>query len=357
MIIPAQSTLTQPYPDVAVPLARYAYIIEYDECSFFGVDNPDAADLGCDQIWSKADRDMVQKYLAEAQDEIEQIVNYPLSARWIANEAQNYRNPVQADWGHIIEAGVKAITDIVDGEAVSHVTDPAIIGPFATTVTDENEITVYHPGTDLVIIPSSVTISGGNCTIEIPRCRMVKTSLVQNPAAGLSYSDTSNFEATVDVKRVYNDTSTNAVIVWPHKCTNSCGVNGCGEKTQTGCMYIRNAEIGSIDVLPATYSGGSWAAKNWGCCNGYPEILRLNYRAGLDPITPQAEDAIVRLAHSKMPDEVCGCERWSRLWRRDRNVPDVLTRERLNCSFGLSDGAWIAWQFTQRLKLVRGYTL
>jgi len=58
-----------------------------------------------------------------------------------------------------------------------------------------------------------------------------------------------------------------------------------------------------------------------------------------------------------MPEEPCGCEVAQRLWRRDRHVPEVLTRERINCPYGLSDGAWQAWRFTQSMKLVRGRVL
>ena len=85
--------------------------------------------------------------------------------------------------------------------------------------------------------------------------------------------------------------------------------------------------------------------------------MRLNYLSGMDPTSPQAEDAIIRLAHSKMPEEPCGCSVAQRLWKRDRSVPSLLTAERLNCPFGLSDGAWIAWKFAMALKKYRAHTL
>jgi hypothetical protein len=71
----------------------------------------------------------------------------------------------------------------------------------------------------------------------------------------------------------------------------------------------------------------------------------------LTPLTRQVEDAIVRLAHSKMPDEPCGCDMLQRHWKRDRNIPQVLTRERINCPFGLSDGAWFAYRQAATLKI------
>jgi len=292
----------------------------------------------CDKIWTKDQRDQTLRYLKEAQDEIEQISSYFLTPTWVTDEKHKYLcQSIETNWGKLIEAGIQATTDIADGAAVSHASDPATIGPVATIVTDTNEIRIYHPDTDVEIIPSSITISGGNVTIEVPRCRMVLMSLQDNPSVGLTYSDTSNFESAVDIKRVYNDPSTNAVLVSPHSCNGDCLTNGCSEYTQTACIYLRRADLGYVDVVPATYTSGSWLKSILTCCN--PEYVKLNYKSGLNPITRQAEDAIVRLAHSKMPEELCGCDTWSRLWKRDTEIPDVLTRERLNCPFGLSNGA------------------
>lgn len=356
MIVPAQATLSG-ISDLAVPLPRYFQLIQITECSGWGVLNPDDQEPGCRDIWTKFQRDEVERYLAEAQEEIEQQIHYPMTKRWFTDEKHPYRYPVFTDWGKVIEGGIKATSTIQAGAVVNHATDPAVIGPIVTTVTDTEEIRVFHPGTDVEIIPSAITISGGNVTIRIPRCRMVLAALADNPVEGLAYGDLANFEATVDVKRIYNDPSTNAVLIWPHQCTAVCAQGGCTEYTYTGCEYVRLPEIGSLDVTPAIYSAGSWVTgSNPACCRGNPQFVKLNYRAGT-VVTRQMEDAIIRLAHSKMPDEFCGCDVWTRLWRRDRFVPEILTRERLNCPFGLSDGAWIAWSFTRQFRLVRGDVL
>lgn len=350
-IVVAQSTLTN--FDLAVPLSRYARIIQNTECGWWGVADDDNPEPGCRHIWLKSQRDDVGRYLGEAQDEIEQQVNYPLHPKWFADERQNYACPVQADWGHIVQAGVRAESNIELGATVDHTSDPAVIGPIATTVTDINEIRVYHPGTDVEIDPSAVTITGGNVTITIPRCRLVRSEFADNPKEGWPYSDLTYFEEEVDVKRVYNDPSVNAELVWPGGCGNC---EGCTERTQAACMRINHAEAGIFEVRPATYANGAWGSPSSSfCCRGRPQIIRLNYKAGW-AVTPQQEDAIVRLAHSKMPDEFCGCEVFTRLWRRDREVPGVLTRERLNCPFGINTGAWIAWRFAQSFKLYRGAT-
>jgi len=364
-IVPSEATLTA--EDSAVTLPRYAQIISSPECAFMGVRRDSDTEYECRDIWEKRYRDLIQRYLAEAQIELEDEIGYFLMPRWVIGaqtdgiperqiDAQPYGWPVLARWGHVIEVGVRATASIAAGSVVDHSADPAVVGPIATTVTDTSEVKVYHPGTEVEIHPSAMTIAGGFLTITIPRCRMVLASLADNPAGGLDYDDTTNFEATVDVTREYCDPSTHAVLIWPHQCTSidACSCT-CGDYTQTGCIYIKDAVIGELDVLSATYSGGAWTRKTASCC-GTPAIVRLNYRAGVTTLTQQMEDAIVRLAHAKMPEEPCGCEIAQRLWARDREVPKALTRERANCPFGMSDGAWTAWRFAQTLKLVEGMT-
>jgi hypothetical protein len=357
MIVAAQSDLRQ--ESSAVPLARYAYVTGYTECRFWGVSSADEPEDSCREILKKHERDMIGKYLAEAQDEIEQVTQYYLAPTWTANEEHRYTIPVTTRWGKVIAPGARGESDISLGAAVSHAVDPATIGPLATTVTDINEVRVFYPDTDIEISPSAITISGGNVTIEIPRCRLA-TQAAYASGGVIDYGNLANFQTTVDIKRVYNDTSVNATLVWIHGKSCSCalgtGCCSCNESTETACMVIRDRDIGAINVLPATYSNGAWS-RGTSLCNRGAQNVRLNYYSGLQALTPQAEDAIIRLAHSKMPEPPCGCGVLQDLWRRDRNTPEVLTAERLNCPFGLNDGAWIAWRFTNAMRMVRGVTL
>ena len=360
-VVPTQSAPIE--EGSAVSLARYAKIVGYWECSFFGVSRAGAPE-SCRSVWVKRERDTIADYLAEAQDEIEDQIGYPLGTwQWFQDKVP-YTLPLQARRGHVIEAGVRATTTISADEAVSHATDPAVIGPVATTVTDEDEIHVFYPASlveeEIEIHPSDIDLDtgAGTVTIYVPRCRMVHPDEADNPRGGIDYTDTANFLAVVDVVRVYNDDSTHATLTWPNRASSTC-VPGCDcpvclSYTMDGCITVRDSHLGSLSVLPATYSGGSWSAVLAStCCVGTPEYATVNYRAGV-ALTRQAESAIVRLAHAKMPEEPCACEIVQLLWKRDRTVPDVLTRERINCRFGLSNGAWAAWQFCQAMRLVRG---
>ena len=367
-VVPAQTTLPQDSGAVTQPL--YAHMVGYDENAWFGVQRDPVAGYACYEIIVKPERDMVARYLMEAQAEVEAELGFPVQPKWFEDERRPYALPVLSQWGYVIEAGVEARDDILLDAAITHVADvggvaqPSVTAAIVTTVTDESEIHVYYPASlnvegPVEIHPSDIDLDtvAGTVTITIPRCRLVHPDFVNNPAGGLDYDDVALFLEEVDVIRVYNDPSTHATLVWPHTCTGS--VCGCGPSccayTQDGCIYVADADIGRLDVLPAAYSDG-WSRVTARCC-GVPEYVLLNYRAGMLVTTRQAQDAITRLAHSKMPKEPCGCERARMIWGADREMPEVYTRERLNCRFGLSVGSWIAWQFCQAMKLVRAGTL
>lgn len=365
-IVRTQTTL--PITDLAVTGAMYAQIVTTQEEGWWGV-RRDQPGYYFDHpiIFTKPERDMILRGLAEAQLEIEQNCGFPLAPRWIADDDIRYRYPAHATWGKIIEAGIEATTDIELDATVNHATDPATV-IVTTTITDEEEIRIYYPASlnvegPVEIDPSDIDIGSpiaGQATIYIPRCRLVHPDYVNNPTDGWSYNNLTYFLTIVDVKRVYNDPSINADLVWPH--ADSCaGVPGCtcptcSEYTRTGCIYLRNAELGIVDVLPANYTAGAWSRTGTSCCTE-PERMSLNYRAGMNPTTTQAQDAIIRLAHSKMPEEPCGHPKVLTAWKRDRAVPEPITRERLNCPYGLNEGAWIAWRFTQALRNVKMSTM
>ncbi len=340
--------------ELAVTLPRYAQVVQYSECQFFGVSRPvtQSPTGACLTIWTKPERDSVTRYLAEAQIEIEQVVNYPLSARWIASEEHPYRWRSVAKFGKLIEAGTKATDTILAGAVINTATDPGIIGPLATIVTDESEVHIFHPDTDVEIHPSDVSISGGQVTILVPRCRTVREAFADNPAQGLDYADLNNFESDADVRRVYNDPSTQATLNWPHG--QSCP--SCTAATATGCISIIDGRIGALDVMRATFSAGAWTRSSNGACGCVkPDRLFLNYRAGLiQPIDQQVAETVVRLAHAKMPRQPCGCGPIAQMWTDDHDSPDGVT---LTSPFGFGLGAWTAWRWANTYALRRGGVL
>lgn len=350
------STVVGGYADLiqecsAVKLARYAQIVGYDENPFWGI-NHNVGDQACRKIWMLSDRQMAAKYLCEAQIELEATLGFHLGFEWDEELKKDLKFPMLANYGYLIAFGIPGFADIALATAVDHTTDPATIGPLPTTVTDTSEVVIYHPGTNVEIIPRQVVIAGGMLTITIPWCRMVKEAYMDNPEAGWDYADHATWmETTVDVRRRYNDTSTQAKLYTNHTCSILCAESGCTEYTHTACGYIRNPEIGSVELHLADYVGGTWV-KETNCCRGY-NYAKLYYLSG-KVMNPQLEDMVVRLAHAKMPKEPCGCDPVQKMWAEDRKMPEVYSRERINCTFGMSNGAWTAWKWAQDLKLVRG---
>ena len=73
----------------AISLARYAEIINYTDCAFFGVSHPDNDNYACREIWTKYQRDDIQFHLSEAQAEIEEVIPVTLRMLHIITKSNN----------------------------------------------------------------------------------------------------------------------------------------------------------------------------------------------------------------------------------------------------------------------------
>lgn len=338
----------------AVPLWRYAYRVGYRETAFFGVMHPDNHLWACRQVWSKSQREAVAWALLEAQEEIEVEVGYPLVPKWFTDERLVYRRNLRTRQAEVIAGGVISDTMLAAGEAVDYSADPATVTVTVGTCV-EDDLHLFLPGTDIEVTPSEVAVVAGAATFSIPWARLVAEDYLDNPTDGWDYNDVATWgTGTLDVRCITNDPSTQATLIARHVCTLPCSRTGCSDYRETACIYVENGRLGVVSVERADYASGVWTRK---CVTRAPQWALLNYQAGLTAVTRQAEDMVIRLAHAKMAEEPCGCEVTQRLWRRDRNVPEILTRERANCPFGMSDGAWIAWRFAQTMKRVRGSVL
>jgi len=328
----------------SLTLARYAQIVRYNENAFFGINHPNNRDRDCRKIWEKLERNMIARYLGEAQAMIEQVLGYPLGQKWYTAEMHRNTRRFFTRWSYVQSLGVRAVTDIALGVALSHATDPATIPATVTTVTDDGEIHFYLPGTDIEVYPDSLILSGGTVTATFPRARLVLEASQDNPDTGLTYADTAPggpYAQTVDIKRVYTDSTDVGGFVWP--LGDGCEPE-CGEDTEPACGYIRSNESGIVTLLPSDNDVCVW--------HGASEI-RINYCAG-KPMDPVAEDAILHLAHALMPIEPCpGCDPLMMLWKSDRSIPGTITAERANSLFGVQDGAWRAWNYANKNRHVR----
>ena len=336
---------------VAIPLWRYAKRVSYRECAFFGIVHPDNPNYACSALWTGAQREMISWALAEAQEELEAELHYFLRPDWVTSESHPWGTKLLTQWGMLISGGVEGNTLVGDSVALNYASDPATL-TMVQGALDPADLRLFHEDTTIEVYPTGYILSGGNIVWSIPWCRLVAPAYEDTDEAGLDYADVATWGADkLDVREIVNDPSTQAVLRWQRDC--ACSGTACEDTTKTGCIHVLQPRIGAASVRQASFSAGVWSPLDCSCCK--PQSVDLNYYSGVQQLSHQAEDALLRLAHSKMPEEPCGCDITQRLWKRDRNVPAVLTRERVNCPFGMSDGAWIAWRFANApgMKLVR----
>jgi hypothetical protein len=339
-IVVAPAGEREPYGDLSVPLALYAQIVGLDECAFWGVsvDTPSQGET-CPTVWLLRERKTMARALLEAQEEVENLVRYPLATRWIEGDEVPYRKLVFTTWCHVLEMGQKAVEVLEDSAAVNHGTDPAVITVLNVAADlDVNQVAVFFEDSEVEISPSSVSLSGTTLAIEIPRCRLVKPDLADNDRQGLAYATVANFAASVDVKRIYGDSEVQAQIL----CRPVCD-SGCTGEAIEACAYIENSRLGILRVIPT------------GCITcSCPKWVRLYYRAGLVQPTVQSQDIVVRLAHAKLPETPCACSVTATIWQRDRSLPPQMTAERANNPFGeASYGAWVAFMWALDMRIIR----
>lgn len=327
----------------ALHLPLYAQIIRYDENAFFGINAATNRDRACNQIWSRLDREMIARNLKEAQTLIEDQIYFPFGTRYIEEEQIDLRPKMFTKWARVQSLGKKAVSNISLNVSLNHATDPATFIAVATSVTVEDEIHFFEQGTDLELYPDTLTITGGTVTATFPRARLVRSDKQSNPENGWDYADVASWGIqSIDIKRIYVDTADVGVFVWPLG-KKSCPE--CTEETEAACGYIQSKRSGLISMLPITTSPHC-------ICHGASKI-RVNYVAGQALDTP-AQDAIVHLAHSLMSVMPCaGCESISLLWSNDRFMPQNITQERAEATFGISEGAWRAYVYVKNHRYVK----
>jgi len=327
----------------ALLLLDYVHHIGYDECAFFGVAtfDPEVYGESCPVIWTKDARDRLARYLWEAQIELERFLGFPLGRKWYTNEVHLCdRNPILTKWGRVIAGGSKSSTLIeedvplvyADGLATATITMDLPVYPL-------DEIVIYHANTQVPIIPSSIEYIGGEIVITIPPCRAVQPQYQNNPDTGWTLEE-DVFAEEVDVWRVYNDTENQGSYV----CKNGCPGT---EELHDLCVDVEDGSIGRVSIYHMdTYCSA---------CRSR-QYLRLNYLAGYE-LAPDEREAIIRLAHSNIPSALCGCGVFEGAWSNDFKTPETFTmsRERFNCPFGMSNGAWKAYRWALEARLIRMY--
>jgi hypothetical protein len=342
----ARDINAQPY----LTLDRYRQLMNIPLGMFNGIDGyPTDNVTNCDHCWTQWERYMVAQALEDAAGMLATELKYKLGHYYETDLDHPWTDPLLLRWGHVIGGGIQGLTTITP-TASNFTVDPATITVNQSDFSGgASEILIVETSTGLEIVPDSITSVGVTYQIEISQAKLIEWDNLDGQIDCIDYDATFAAAtwlklADLTVYREYLDTSSQASIEFGPECNCwYCGT-ACAGTTYTGCVYVQNEEISRVRVQLADYSAGSWTCNYptlYGCYHG--SKATVYYQAGTTS-TPSWEQMIIRLAHTLMLVEPCGCTLFDMMLKRDRRTPSVLTAERINNPFGDSDGAWWAWQ-------------
>jgi hypothetical protein len=347
-------------PDTHLSLEEYWEFLQIDECAGYGIRNyGEETGKGCGDYWDQDERFWMAAAIAKAEKRMkkDRHLGYPIRREYIGTEEYEYDWPVHLRNFYVRGVGVEAESTIQAGQAITlsngSVNDPVEF-TVAVTFTDPDELIIYYVDqTKYRIRPSSVVISGGVATVQIPRCRLLKSDYFINYATDAErpdYENDSYFVTSVDVVRNYLNTHTGNNLVWvryePAVCCLSCVTlascepgTPCGESLQLACGYVLDQKLGLAQFEPATYDedDGAWTQADYSV-NRRPDGIQVNYMAGrfdrYDDIDEDIKRAIVAVAHNNLPEAYCSCAMQQRYYKRDVKPIEAVVR------FALGPPTW-----------------
>lgn len=399
-------------------LAEYFRILgmnplHYEQVQLAGNGGPNMQRVACSSAvfqsnWRQADRvsrDEIALAIARAEADLEAFLGYRLLPDWEYDEwhelarpnrkelinlgqinRRGYQQAVQLDWRKFVVGGQRAATAIAEEIAIAW-SDEDLDGyeetgtvTVATVVEDECEIRLFYPGHDgdpeWEIRPVNVSIINNIATITFRRELAVSELLLfalpnsdgQMPVAnGL---DDADFLAVVDVYRIYNDPSQQAMLMWEQILPewSRCGCPACQFSIQSGCLHTR----GDRDLSHVAWTTAEWDADEYAFKGTYlefcrtPDAIRTWYLAGHQKrgmrcskhiMDPDWARTVAYYATSMLERPMCDCSADTYdYWRSDLAViggtgVDVAfspAQGNLNNPLGTRRGAIHAWNRLNR---------
>jgi hypothetical protein len=384
-----------------IPLDNVAKIVGIDPLHFNSITLPRAyqAPEGCDDYWyqheyqdsGRFSRESLALVLNEAEQATADLLGYYPLPKWISGEEIQIAPPfipelrrtaeynargdaisVRTRYKHVLAGGIVGKTLIEANAAVAYSDadsdgyDETATVTVSTTVTDREEIRVFFPGTDgddsweIRPVDVSIDTTTSTATLTFKKALAVLPELQEaiaapdDPSALLvNGEENDNFLTVVDVWRVYEDSSQQAVLYYEPNVTG------------TAYIYVRDGRNGVVSYYPATYADGTWTTT---CNTSMPHKLVLYYRAGLvnpDSAYPHLrmsaplEKLIVNYALSLADKKVCGCSNinnWLEYQSEDLAAikPNAATasyqntEEILNCPLGTTRAALNLWRYIKQ---------
>jgi hypothetical protein len=410
-----------------LPLDTWAEIVGLDPRHFNQVTTAALPNTSCSAVvkqyaWQESGqvaREDIAQAIAHAERQVTRELGYTPVPDWIVDErvrtvqpgipdvinkgqadARGFAMPAFLAKKHFITGGIEAKTLIEAGADMAYTdedgdgyleTATVIV---ATTVTDPAEIAVYYPGengrdeweirplNDPLTRRRSVTIAGGNATIVMASEQLVDANLLAalNPAA-VDGDVASNFNATVDVFRHFNDPQTQVTLMWlPTAQFCDCGTTGCvtcAHTVQTGCFVSRDLRNSIINFSAATWNATTEAFDTAvPTVSRIPENLRAFYYAGFQDLDhadaprlemdPDLARHIAYLSLLHLPRPVCSCDAVKTLFADKRTDLALrvstqaasqsyqLSPRHLNNPWGTQRAAIEAWSFLHQGDVVVG---
>lgn len=283
---------------------------------------------------------------------------YDADGRWLNVKLRN---------GYVQAVGVEARTVVRSGASVTYLDededgylDTAVIGPYATTITNIKEIAIYFTSNDRFgvdnglsekwrIHPIYTSISNGQVTIRAPAWMFVRPKLQSGvaPADIDPKADPQPFVDQVDIYRRYTDgsstdvSSSQATIIWETRPCHGwwCICSSCvsdpfagspddpaATARAIGRVGIRDARNGRVTPAEASFnsSTGTFESWSWHLCEE-PDRVIVRYLAGY-PLDSQGHpDPVYRelvciMAAAELARPISGCAEANRqlyYWQQD----------------------------------------
>lgn len=314
--------------DTHLSLEEYWETLQISECAGYGIRGAPAAVTGgrCGDYWNQDSRYFMTFAIAKAEARLAE-------PRWLGWPIRRQYFDREYIYSPLVDLGVRwvrcigehRLTTIAD-VSLELSAGGVINDPVTFTVEfpyDENELLILYPEQERYTIrPSSVEVSDGIATVQIPRCRLLSPEFFinyQSDGDRPLYSDDGNFLSTVTVARDYCSPP-GGELIWSGRSTCSPASAACEEIRQYACGAL-NQELGLASFEPvAVYPDGSYAPAS-PVVGRAPDRVRVKFVAGYsdryDVIPPDLTRAIIALAHANLPEDYCTCSTQRRYYKRD----------------------------------------
>lgn len=347
------------YIQTLLPLDDYARIMAIPGWAFNQVDHPGREyHGGCSgpifQSGYDVDptqfvgRDQVARAISTAERQIAGYLGYWPAPRWICDDevawpvpkrgVQVFAPHLKTTWGYIIEPGIEAL-DLVkpdcpveysdeDGDGYLDTGTITIGGLYPEEFDNECELFVVPAGYDRRWRIRTLDVEmGDDIVLTGPRWLFVDPPEWRSTEA-ISMDEDEAFLDYVDIYRQYNDSSTQADIIW--KGDELCTDEICESYTQEACMDVLSYRTGIVIARPGEYLDGVWTRNVFTRCE-MPTHASLWYLSGYSDdacddcsmMGPTMKEAIVRLANVYLPAMPCSCNISQDKWKEDRMELEV----------------------------------